>query len=169
MDSDTDVPPDRPRSRPKWQIRVLRGMPRVRIPAARLEQTLRQALRRENRRGDITVIVVDDRLMRGLNRRFRGKDRPTDVLSFSLSADRDRAALEGEIYINHDHARRWSAAEGGTIAAELGRLAVHGCLHLLGYRHDTTEARRRMAAIEDKCLASVGLISTRHQGRRRHA
>ncbi|HUU45181.1 MAG TPA: rRNA maturation RNase YbeY [Acidobacteriota bacterium] len=167
--SDSDAPSGRPRSRQRWQFRILRGIPRVRIPYTELEKALRQVVRGERRTGDVSVIVADDRTMRRLNRRFRGKDRPTDVLAFPLTTDRERARMEGEIYINHDHARRWRQANGGTIAAELGRLAVHGCLHLLGHRHLTATARRRMAAIEDRCLTSAGLISTRTEGGGRRA
>jgi len=137
----------------------LRGIPRARIPYTELEQALRQVVRGERRTGEISVIVVDDRMMRRLNRQYRGQNRPTDVLAFPLTADRKH--LEGEVYINHDHARRWRLANGDTIAAELGRLAVHGCLHLLGHRHHTAAARRRMAAAEDRRLTSAGLISTR--------
>jgi rRNA maturation RNase YbeY len=167
MENDSDDPSGKRWPRRGWQIRILRGIPRVHIPYRLIEASLRRVGRGCGARGEVTVIIADDKIMRRLNRRFRNKDRATDVLAFPLNDDTDRKRVEGEVYICHDHARRWQQAEGGTIAGELTRLAVHGCLHLLGYRHNTAATRRRMAEAEDRYLQAAGLIAAR-AGQGRH-
>ena len=97
-------------------------------------------------RGAITVIFVDDRLSRKLNRRFLGHDRPTDVIAFPLD---EKSNLEGEIYVNLDKARRQARAYDVTGANETARLIIHGTLHLLGYDDRTRAKARRMKARED--------------------
>jgi probable rRNA maturation factor len=110
--------------------------------------------------------------MRQLNRRFRKKDRTTDVLSFpsgpSFPSPGERDAI-GEVYCNLDHARVWTRTYGGSQSAELARLAVHGCLHLLGYRHHTARERRAMMARENRYLAAAGLIASRTLDGNEHA
>lgn len=87
--------------------------------------------------GDVTVSVVftSDRVIHGLNRDFRGKDRPTDVLSFNLPPAPGGDGLFGEVYVSRPTARRQAREYGVTLAAELRRLVLHGFLHLLGLSH----------------------------------
>lgn len=87
--------------------------------------------------GDVTVSVVftDDRVIHELNRDFRRKDRPTDVLSFNLPPAPAGDGLFGEIYVSRPTARRQARENGVTLAAELRRLVLHGLLHLLGLEH----------------------------------
>ncbi|MBI3872564.1 MAG: rRNA maturation RNase YbeY [candidate division Zixibacteria bacterium] len=112
--------------------------------------------------------------MHDLNKRFRRRNRPTDVLAFPFDNGDGHSGMMGEIYCNYDHARRWRVEHGGTIADEILRLAVHGCLHLLGYDHHTAADRRRMTRAENRYLVREGLIGARtlpHPARpsRRHA
>lgn len=92
--------------------------------------------------------------MHELNRRYRGYDKPTDVLSF---AQRDQSAdapiipvlpgmptVLGDIVISVDTALRQSEAHGVTLDQELALLTVHGLLHLLGYEDETEEGAERM-------------------------
>ena len=147
-----------------FQVRVWRDQAGARIPVAALKRALMQVGRTEKCRGSVHVIIASETTMHDLNRRFRRRDRPTDVLAFSYQDCRsgvDTDPLVGEIYCNYDHARRWREEHGGTIADELVRLAVHGCLHLCGYDHHTEAQRRRMAAAENRYLAEVGLIALR--------
>lgn len=88
--------------------------------------------------------------MRTLNRRYRGKDRPTDVLSFPMREgrfSRVRKELLGDIVICVPAAARQARSAGGTLREEIDRLLVHGLLHLLGYDHERggREARRMEA------------------------
>lgn len=166
----TDTPDPEPPSRRRRaargeRVQISRGFPGGRIPRQSLRDTLHSVLRCEGSRGELRVIVTDDRRMRALNRRFRRKNRPTDVLSFP---DGDAFPGEagcslGEVYCNYDHARRWVRENGGTLTGELIRLAVHGLLHLLGYDHHSPRDRRSMARREDRYLRGAGLIRGRQE------
>ena len=158
VEDDDPLPNRNPRR--GWHVSIDRDLPRVRIPRTVLISALQRIGRAERVSGEITVVITGDKTMRRLNRRFRGHDRQTDVLAFPLESSGDDR-FEGEIYCNYDHARRWRDREGETVSAELTRLAVHGCLHLLGYDHHTAAARTRMAAVEDRYLAAEGLIQKR--------
>ncbi|MCL2689294.1 MAG: rRNA maturation RNase YbeY [Chitinispirillia bacterium] len=78
-----------------------------------------------------TLILCSDYFIRKLNREYRGKDKPTDVLSFEFGDD----DLLGEVYISLQRAKVQARAYGLTYEEELKRLLVHGLLHLMGYDH----------------------------------
>ena len=105
-------------------------------------------------REELSVALVSDREMRGLNRRWRGKDRPTDVLSFPLN---DSRAL-GDVVISLQTARRQSREGGWPLAAELRRLLAHGILHCRGYDHGDAREARKMAAAERRLLGKEGMV-----------
>jgi probable rRNA maturation factor len=94
---------------------------------------------------DFTITLVSDRTIQTLNRRFRGKDRPTDVLSFPAGRDggpwRQLAAEEtsdlGEIIISAEAARRQADEEGHSVLEEIKLLIIHGALHLEGFDHES--------------------------------
>jgi len=95
-----------------------------------------------------TLVLVGDERMRTLNRRFRGLDRATDVLSFpadpeDVPADSEDAAYLGDIVISVDTARRQARRRGSTLRRELRVLALHGLLHLLGHDHETDNGEMR--------------------------
>ncbi len=91
--------------------------------------------------GEVNVVVGDDEMLQNLNREYRSKDVPTDVLSFSYiegeedidSDDPDFAV--GDIFISLDKASLQAKSAGHSTARELAFLAIHGMLHLLGYDH----------------------------------
>ncbi len=80
---------------------------------------------------ELSLLLTGDEEIRDLNRRFRGKDRPTDVLSFPM----DDNLLLGDIAISMDRASAQAQEAGTPLETELARLLVHGLLHLLGYDH----------------------------------
>jgi probable rRNA maturation factor len=92
--------------------------------------------------------------MRALNRRWRRKDRATDVLSFAL----EEPGLLGDVVISLDAARRQAREGGWPLAAELRRLLAHGILHCRGYDHAGAADARRMAAAERRLLGREGLV-----------
>jgi len=104
-----------------------------------------------DRRGLIGIILVGLERIHELNRDFRGKDQPTDVLSFDLS-DRDED-IEGEIYIGVDRAVAQAEDIGCSLAEELARLMIHGTLHLAGHDHENDEEERRMIAATNGWIA----------------
>ncbi|MEW5874043.1 MAG: rRNA maturation RNase YbeY [Candidatus Zixiibacteriota bacterium] len=162
---DPDPPRSSHRAGGRFQILIERDLSGGRVPRQLLKSAVSRVARGERARGVLRLVVVNDRRMRELNRQFRAKDRVTDVLSFPEGArfPGESGPLRlGEIYCNYDHARRWSGEVGGTVAAELMRLAVHGTLHLLGYDHHTPAERRVMAQREERYLSGAGLISARN-------
>jgi probable rRNA maturation factor len=110
-------------------------------------------------RGEIAIALVSDGHIRTLNRRYRRKDAPTDVLSFP--ADPDVAAraprLLGDIVIATGVARRQARALGHAYSVELRVLALHGLLHLLGYDHERPDDRGRMQRAEARLRRRGGL------------
>ena len=104
--------------------------------------------------GKVNILVASSRRVRGLNRRFRGKDKPTDVLSFPplLPVSRDFA---GDIAISADVAVRNAIRYGHAPAEEVKILVLHGLLHLAGYDHETD--RGRMARREEHLRTILGL------------
>jgi probable rRNA maturation factor len=120
----------------------------VRAPGlARWLQTVAPA----RARGAMTVALVPDARVRALNRRYRRKDRATDVLSFPA----DEPGQLGDVVIAAGVARRQAQASGHSLQTELRVLALHGLLHLLGYDHERDEGR--MARIERKLRRKGGL------------
>jgi len=155
------------RGRRAWSVVIERGVIGGRIPRKLITNVLMKVGQDEKAHGELRVIVVDNRRMRQLNRRFRDKNRATDVLAFPAGPvfpSPGGRGLLGEVYCNIDHAREWTRAHGGSPSAELARLAVHGCLHLLGFRHRTSRERRTMMSRENRYLANAGLIALRVPG-----
>ena len=117
-------------------------------------------------RGEVAVALVSDRRIRSLNHQFRRKDAVTDVLSFAADSDHlfpgSRPAdpgprFFGDIVIASGVARRQAGEAGHAYATELRVLALHGLLHLLGYDHDDSGDRGRMARAEARLRRRGGL------------
>jgi probable rRNA maturation factor len=98
-------------------------------------------------RGDVAIAIVSDARMRVLNKKYRRKDKATDVLSFDT----------GDIVIAAGVARRQAREAGHSYTAELKILALHGLLHLLGYDHHDPADGGRMARLERRLRAKGGL------------
>jgi rRNA maturation RNase YbeY len=108
---------------------------------------VRRVLKQEGRTdATISLVFVGSRMIRRLNRRFLRHDYVTDVLAFPLG---DGEELEGEIYVNVDRAKSQAASFGVSPAEEIGRLIIHGTLHLAGYDDGNPRAARRMKEAED--------------------
>ncbi len=90
----------------------------------------------------LAVRFTGERAMRSLNRRFRGHDRSTDVLSFP-GGDTEEGLHLGDIAISVPTARRQAAARGEEVGRELKRLLLHGLLHCLGYDHESDGGEMR--------------------------
>ena len=105
-----------------------------------------------------TVAFVSDRMMRALNRRWRGKHGTTDVLSFPAGQDEfeERAgATLGDVVISVEQAARQAAAHGLTFDEEVAQLILHGLLHLCGYDHETDSGE--MNALELRLRRRLGI------------
>jgi len=102
---------------------------------------------------DMELIFFPMAQMRKLNIWYRGKDVPTDVLSFQSLT---KPSL-GSIYISTEIAERQAAEYGHSLERELAFLTVHGLLHLLGYDHETPEDEAVMTRIQEEILDKVGI------------
>jgi len=121
-------------------------------PAARVRRLIAEAARAtRSRPREVSVYFCGDRRMRALNRRYRRRDRPTDVLSFPAGG----GALLGDIVISVPYATRQARRRRQPASAELDRLLLHGYLHLLGYDHETD--RGQMDALEARLRRRFGL------------
>lgn len=117
--------------------------------------------------GEVNVVVGDDEMLQNLNREYRSKDVPTDVLSFSYiegeedidSDDPDFAV--GDIFISLDKASQQAENAGHSTARELAFLAIHGMLHLLGYDHIEDDEAQLMRKKE---LAVMEIFDQRISG-----
>src|SRR5208282_5556630 len=119
----------------------------------------RRAIRLQN---GVNVLVSSSAELRSLNRRFRGKDKHTDVLSFPcLPTPHRRAAhTAGEVAISADIARENAARLGHSVADEVKILALHGILHLAGFDHerDNGEMARKESRLRRQLKLESGLI-----------
>lgn len=116
---------------------------------------------------EVGILWVDDAYIRTLNKEYRGKDCPTDVLSFAFREqigdepeildDPFAEILLGDIVISLETARRQAAEYGHSLEREVAFLIVHGMLHLLGYDHEEEHDRAIMRQEEGKILSDLGI------------
>jgi probable rRNA maturation factor len=105
------------------------------------------------RRRSVTILLSNDARLRQLNRQFRRKDKPTNVLSFGSGDPR----YWGDVAIALGVAEREARAHGKTVPAHAAHLAVHGILHLKGYDHAKASDRQAMESAEILILSRLGL------------
>ncbi len=134
---------------PRW--RKLRGV------SARLTAAAELALKRGKapRGASLTVLLADDARLKMLNHDFRGKNKPTNVLSFPSGENAERYL--GDIAIAFDVAQREAKAEGKALIGHATHLAIHGVLHLLGFDHERPRDAKVMEPLETRILAELGI------------
>lgn len=120
---------------------------------ARAEAAARAAL--EGADGEIVVLLTDDAAVHELNQRFRGKDRPTNVLSFP-APETARPHL-GDLVLASGVCLAEAEQQGKTVGDHLSHLVVHGVLHLLGHDHEDDGEAEAMEAKERAILATLGV------------
>ena len=131
---------------------------RVRFDLARLDRFAQAILSDVGEASaELGILFVGDQRMRGLNRRYRGKDRTTDVLAFAMrEAPHSSADLLGDVVIAVPTAARQAKQGQRSLDEELAVLLVHGILHLCGYDHERSEKEaRRMHRRERMILRSL--------------
>ncbi|MBY0362839.1 MAG: rRNA maturation RNase YbeY [Phreatobacter sp.] len=137
------------------------------LPAA--EDIVRRAVSAVADRRDVTipadaelsVALADDAMIQRLNREYRSKDNPTNVLSFSAP----RGPLLGDVVIAYQTLVREAGEEALTPSDHLTHLTIHGLLHLLGYDHETEAEAVAMEAMETSILADLGISDPHATGR----
>src|ERR1700756_3759880 len=122
-----------------------------------LEQFADAACRAVRLRGAVTILVAGNRELQSLNQRFKGKRKPTDVLSFPLPVL--SPGFAGDIAISLDIATRNAKALGHAVFDEIRILILHGILHLAGYDHenDRGEMARKEISLRGKLALPVSL------------
>jgi probable rRNA maturation factor len=108
---------------------------------------------------EVSLLLADDAEIRDLNRTWRGRDEPTNVLSFPLDAPHRGVAPRplGDIVLAYGTVAREAAARGVPVCQHAAHLVVHGMLHLLGHDHENEAQARDMEALEVRVLARLGL------------
>ncbi len=108
---------------------------------------------------EITLLLTDDAGIRALNRDFRGRDKPTNVLSFPSPAQPGAPGPRhlGDIALACETLAREADEEGKSLQDHATHLVVHGTLHLLGYDHELEAQAEIMEALEVKALATLGI------------
>jgi len=113
----------------------------------------------------LSLTLVNDSVIRKLNREHRGKDRATDVLSFPLLDPNERRThtdpgperMLGDVVISLETARRQAADYDAGMQDEVYRLLIHGVAHVLGHDHERPQERERMIALERRMAAAIGM------------
>ncbi len=123
---------------------------------------------------EVTIVLGDDQILRDLNRRFRGQDRPTNVLAFpaggyETSAQADAAHPEmggylGDVILARETLFREAETAGKSVAAHFAHLVVHGILHLLGHDHHTDREAEIMETAERRILKAMGFPDPYEEG-----
>jgi probable rRNA maturation factor len=136
----------------------------LRIPSTRtLGRFLSESQTAVGLLGQVTVLLTTDATIRNLNRRFRGKNEATDVLSFPADPPQNTKPAErvaGDVAISVETARRQAAEQRHALGVELRVLILHGLLHLAGYDHETDAGKmqRRERQLRAKLGLPQGLI-----------
>jgi len=106
---------------------------------------------------ELAVRFVDAEEGRALNRDYRGKDYPTNVLTFAYTEDADSEVTQADIILCTDVLQEEATAQGKELSAHVAHLIVHGVLHAQGYDHEDGTEADEMEAIEIDLMASLGL------------
>jgi len=101
--------------------------------------------------GHFSFVIVNDRMMRAINKKFLGHDYVTDILTFPM----EEGEAVAEIYINAKQMKRQAGENGVTVTNEMLRLVVHGILHTLGYDDTTPKAKKEMERRQERYVAAL--------------
>lgn len=139
-------------------------------PLSRLERLAEDAIAAAVRQtafvlpadAEVSVLFCDDAFIRELNRKWRGIDKPTNVLSFPPGGDPGATPLLGDIVIAFETAAKEALAAQVPLHDHVAHLLVHGFLHLIGYDHIETAEAEAMEAHERAILAKLGIADPYH-------
>jgi probable rRNA maturation factor len=109
---------------------------------------------------EISVVFCDNHFIRGLNRKWRGIDKPTNVLSFPAGGDAASEPLLGDIVIAFETASQEASESGKPLRDHVAHLLVHGFLHLIGHDHVEAAEAATMEALERAILGRLGIADT---------
>jgi probable rRNA maturation factor len=112
----------------------------------------------------VTFVLSNDAEVKNLNRDYRGKNKPTNVLSFpdgseEMGADGKPVVNLGDVVLAYETIAREAAEQGKTLKAHLTHLTIHGVLHLLGYNHEAEDEANTMESLEITILSTLGIAN----------
>ncbi len=139
-------------------IRIKNIHPSLKIRKKSLSVLVENILKAENEDTSVDLILVDDKFMQRLNRKFTGRNRTTDVISFGMKEGTPETVEFpnlGDIYVSLDQAKRQAEEYGAKFDEELRLLVAHGLLHLLGYDHRHRREETVMRKKEEIYLKSA--------------
>ena len=115
-------------------------------------------------KAELSLLLVNDTQIQRLNRRYRGIDRPTDVLAFSMQEGENpptASQMLGDVVISVGTAKRWAKSQGRPLELEVTVLLIHGILHLLGYHHEGSKEAARLVERKTRAvLEEIGRTET---------
>lgn len=122
-----------------------------------IQQWANAAIRPQTLEPEITIRIVDEAESHDLNLTYRGKDKPTNVLSFPFECpDEVELPLLGDLVICRQVVEREATEQGKPLEAHWAHMVVHGCLHLLGYDHIEDDEAEEMEGLETEIMLSLG-------------
>jgi probable rRNA maturation factor len=161
---------EKPNPAPHLPVRIARSFDAEGWPSkSRLSKLVREAVAAATLeigfsdtkpKPELSVVFTDDAAIRVLNARWRGMEKPTNVLSFpatSWDGTGDPPKLLGDIVMALETIRREAAEQGKTFDNHLAHLVIHGFLHLVGFDHQADEEAERMEAVERHALARLAI------------
>ena len=138
-----------------FSIKLINRHKKYKINESLLKKIIKEILglcERRLKNIELEIVFLDDPAIRQLNKRFKKRDRPTDVLSFGIKAGESGRPFLGEIFISLDRALENSKIYKTDFGQELVLYVIHGILHLFGYDDESAAARRRMSKKERSVL-----------------
>lgn len=141
----------------------INNLTRTKVDAAYLKKVAAAALKKIKRgNAELSAVFVGERRMRILNWRYRGKNRPTDVLSFSQEDAEmfvkapEKVVRLGEVVLCASQAKKQAKRAGHSLRKELTVLLIHGILHLGGYDHERSEKEaEKMEELQERIVANI--------------
>lgn len=143
---------------------MLTNDPRWRGKGPALRKAAEAALAAQRSKGHVTILLTDDKEVRGLNSNYRKKDKPTNVLSFPDGETHGDFISLGDIVLAYDTIAREADEQGKKFAHHAQHLVVHGVLHLLGYDHEIDDEADVMEKREIKILGLMGIANPYAEG-----
>jgi probable rRNA maturation factor len=143
-----------------YRITIQADSKRAFVPSAvKLKHWAKAALRHKLRKGELTMRLVGKKEIQTLNKTYRHKDKPTNVLSFPADLPAEvklKVPLLGDLVICSEIVNQEADSQGKTPEAHWAHIVIHGCLHLLGYDHETEAEAEVMEGKEIRLLKSLG-------------
>lgn len=132
------------------RVQVFNAHGRYRLAKKPLLQYVSRVMKGERKKSaDVSVIFIDSKSCRKLNKKYLNHDYVTDVISFKLQGG---SGMEGEVYVNLDRAKQQAKSYRVSFSNEVARLVIHGTLHLAGYMDGTSTGRKQMRGLENRYL-----------------